>query len=198
MTEQQPTEHVEFSDQDEKDLASLGITTGEEPNFHTILEVWLKVLEPAHDELGARVTPQYANRIVSTYQDIAFADMIAFRDRFYGKILELEEILKEIVASDPDALTYTSPEEDRAENSKHYRTALLEWQKRFLEWELAWETTDPLAGVELGAISECHNMFFGSMGLTAQLQNIQFEYTEQDQAAVQDALQAMRDGGDGE
>lgn len=195
---EQPTEHIEFSDKDEKDLASLGITTGDEPSFHTILEVWLKVLEPVHTELGAKVTPQYANRIVNTYSGVGFNDMNEFRNRFHSKIVELEEILKEVVATDPECLTYTSPEEDRAENSKHYRTLLLEWQKRFLEWELAWDTMAPDAAIEMGAIGEVHNFAFGATGLTAQLQNIQFQYTEQDQAEAHEALEAMRSGGDGE
>jgi hypothetical protein len=196
MTNDQPTEHIEFSDQDVEDLASLGVTAGDLPEFHPILEVWREVLKPARTESTAKVTPQYANRIVSSYRDIGFADMENFRDRFYAKIMALEDILLAEIDSDDQCLLPSTPEEDKKANSGHYRNLLLEWQKEFLRWELEWETTDPAAAVELGAIGETHKMIFGGDGITAFLQNIQFEFTEQQQAEIQAELQAMKDGGE--
>lgn len=193
------TESIEFSDEDREHLEAMGITDGETPSFHPVLHVWKAVLEPADKEINEKVTPQYAQRILATYRFIGFEDMNDFRDRFYSKIMRLREILLEIIASDDECLTYTTPEEDVEHNSKHYRTALLEWQKEFLRWELAWDTMDPAAAVELATIGEVHRMFFSDQGLTAQLQMIQFQYTEQDQAEVQAELRSLsEEGGDGE
>lgn len=192
----QPTESVEFTDKDAADLESLGITTGDEPSFHTILEVWQKVIEPARTEQHEKVTPQYASRIVSKYPEVHYGDMIVFKDLFYAKIIELLEILEDVIASDPKALSWTTAEEDREHNSKHYRKLLLEWQKHFLAWELEWETTDPFAAVKLAAIGEVHHFFFSETGISAHLQNIQFQYTEQDQAEVATELEAMRGTGE--
>lgn len=198
MTDDQPTsEHIDFTDQDVEDLRSLGVTTGDEPQFHPILEVWREVLKPAHTERDGKVTPQYANKIVSGYHGIEFVDMNVFRDRYYSKVIDLEKILHEVIESDDQCLLASTPEEDREMNSKHYRTVLLEWQKQFLTWELEWDTTDPLAGVEMGSVAEVHKMFFSEMGIVAYLQNIQFQFTEQDQAEIAEALQALKDG-DGE
>lgn len=199
MTDDQPiSEHIEFSDEDIADLRAMGVTEGDAPEFHPILEVWREVLKPAREEIDARITPQYANRIVSTYRDIAFGDMEQFRDIFYSRIMELDDILRAEIDSDEECLIPRSPEEDKAANSGHYRNLLLEWQKAFLRWELAWDCTDPLAAVNIATIGEVHKMFFGETGITAFLQNIQFEFTEQDQADVQAALQALKNGGDGE
>lgn len=198
MSDQPISEHIEFSDEDIADLRSMGVTEGDLPDFHPILEVWREVLKPARAEATAKVTPQYAGRITASYKGIDFGDMEVFRDRFYGKIMELEDILLAVIDSDDQCLLAATPEEDREANSKHYRTLLLEWQKQFLAWELAWETTDPFAAVEMGAIGEVHKMIFGDQGITAFLQNIQFQFTEQDQAEIATALQAMKDGGDSE
>lgn len=198
MSNDKPSEHIEFSDKDREDLAALGVTTGDEPQFHPILQVFREVLKPARSEKDTKVTPQYANRIVQSYKGIDFADMNLFRDTYYDKIIELEEILLEVIASDDQCLLPTTPEEDKAENSKHYKTLLLEWQKAFMRWEVEWDTAAPDAAVQLGAIGEVHKMFFSQDGITAYLQNIQFEFTEQDQAEVQAELEAIRTGGDGE
>jgi hypothetical protein len=187
-------EDVELTTQDQMDLAALGVTTGDEPEFHPILESWRELLKPAKDEADAKITPQYANRIVQTYSDITFSEMNHFRDLYYARILELEQVLLDVIASDDQCLLVTSPEEDKEKNSRHYKTLLLEWQKHFLLWELSWDTMDEDAGVQIGVFGELHKMFFGDVSVTAHLQNIQFEFTDQDRAEVAVALQEVKDG----
>lgn len=185
-----------LSDQDREDLASLeehGIAVPE-ATFHPILMVWREILKPARDELDSRITPQWASRIVATYRDVAYSDMGSMRDRYYGKVIELLEILEAEIATDDECLTYTTPEEDVAENSQHYKNLLRDWQLRFLSWELAWDFADPRAGVELAAISEVHKAFFGETGVTQYLDNIRFEYTEADQQELAEALNALKEG----
>lgn len=187
-------ETIELSDQDREDLAKLdeGVDLPEEPTFHTVLEVWREVLRPARDELGKKITPQWASRIVSSYQDVGFNDMPEMRDRYYGKIIELLEILEAEIATDDECLRYTTPEEDVVENREHYMNVLRDWQLRFLQWELDWECTDKQAGVELAAVSEVHKAFFGQTGLTQFLENIRLEVTEDDQNKLAAALADLR------
>jgi hypothetical protein len=167
---------------------------GEMPPFNPVLRVWREVLAPAAGEADAKVTPQWANRMVTSFQGLEYGQMNVFRDRYFGKILELAALLNEEIDSDEDCLTYHSPEEDVEHNSGHYRNLLTSWQLAILGWEMAWETTDEYAAVELAAISEVHKMFFGPTGITAYLDNIKFEYTEADQQQLAWALQELKDG----
>lgn len=183
--------------QDEADLATLeehGIVAPEDITFHPILMVWREILKPARDELDARITPQWASRIVASYRDVAYADMPMMRDLYYGKIIELLEILDAEIATDDECLKYTSPEEDVEHNSRHYKNLLRDWQMRFLSWEMAWDCTSGVAGVELAAISEVHKAFFGETGVTQYLDNIKFQYTEADQRELADALEVLKEG----
>jgi hypothetical protein len=170
------------------------------PSFHTILEVWAKVLEPAQVEAEAHITPQWASRICAKYAEMRFADMPEFRDRYFAKIAELETILLEIIASDDEALNQTTAEEDAQYNSDRYISVLTLWQIAVLGWELDWNCESDYAGAELAAISEVHSMFFGDMGLTALLDQINFEFTDMHRDALALALQSFKDSreGDGE
>lgn len=187
---------IELSERDKADLDALGTYSedGEMPSFHTVLEVWREVLKPAAEEGAKKPTPQWCNRMVSTYTGLRFADMYELRDRYFGKIDELLEILKFEISTDPDCLSYATPEEDATENSAHYKNLLLSWQQAVLQWELDWDCTDEGAEVELAAVSEVHKMFFGQTGLTAFLDNIKFEYTEADQQQLAEALQEQQRG----
>lgn len=183
---------LRMSEQDEADLELLA--NGEKPAYHTVLEVWREVLKPAADEATKKVHPAWASRITGQFPSIAFADMNVFRDRYYGKIIELADLLHDVIESDDECLNYETPEEDVEHNSHHYRELLFQWQARILLWEQQWDCTDGWAAVELGAISEVHKMFFSQTGITAFLDNIKFEYTERDQAEVQARLAAIKEG----
>ena len=189
------TENIEITDEE---LAAFvgneGLEDGEAPPYHPILRVWREVLSPAREELDAKVTPQWASRIVTTHTGLTFGDMEKFRDSYFGKIVELLEILELEIESDDECLSYATPEEDVEHNGDHYRNLLLTWQMAFLQWELDWETTAPDAAVELAAISEVHKMFFGQTGVTAFLDNIKFEFTEADQQLVAEALEELKEG----
>ena len=183
---------VEFTEQDQADVAKL-LGGGEEPSFHTVLEVWREVLVPAKAEAGARIEPQWANRITSSYREIDFADMVEYRDRYFGKILELATILDLEIASDDQCLDYETPEDDAAENEAHYKNLVLLWQMAFQQWELDWDCTAEHAAVELAAISEVHKMFLGQQGLVAYLDQIPFSFTEADQEQLGEALHLHRE-----
>lgn len=184
---------IEFSEQDQADLAALGVTTGDAPEYHTLLEVWKRVLEPAKDELAARVSPQYANRIASSYREIAFADMNEYRDRYLEKVLTFERILLDEIATDADCLSYSDPADDAAENRSHYHNILMQWNLQLLQWEMEWECDKPYAAVEFATLGEVHKMFFGEQGITAHLEVIGFEFSDADQALLAEAINEFRE-----
>jgi hypothetical protein len=188
-----PVESIEMSEKDEADLKAL-LEGSVEPDFHTVLEVWREVLKNGPELAKEKVTPQWATKIVSQYSGIGFVDMEDVQTRYFGKIAELANILDIEIKSDKDCLTYTTFEDDKIENAHHYKNLLRDWQLTFLQWELDWETVSHDAAIELCAISEVHKMFFGPTGLTAYLDNIQFEFTEQDQQDLAEALLELRDG----
>lgn len=188
----QPEERIEFSDKDQHDLDTL-LAESKPPEFHPILQIWREVLAPAEKLQHEKVTPQYATRMVSAYPGLTYDVIVDLQSMYYSKLMQLAGILEAEIGTDPDCLTYGSPEEDVEYNSAHYKRILIDWQKAFLVWEIEWDCTSYNAAVELAAISETHKMFFSQTGLTAFLDNIKFVYSEADQKVQAEALNALRD-----
>ena len=166
--------------------------------YNSILRIWAEVLKPAEQERLKKITPQWANRICNTYREINFADVPKFRDHYFDKVLELANILDLEIATDDECLNVTTPEEDVQHNTFHYLNVLIDWQKALLSWELAWDCSDACAAVELAAISEVHRMFFDQNGLTALLDQIKFEMTDDHRDLLAASLQEMRDAQEGQ
>ena len=187
---------LELTEQDQADLDTMWAEPSgehhEPPAYHTLLEVWREVLRPIDDERTKPPTAQWCSRTISAYQGIGFADMYKFRDCYFDSLQELREILLEEISSDPECLTWASPEEDVEHNGHHYLNLLLQWQLTIQEWELAWDCTDVDAAIKLGAIGEVYKLVFGQTGITAYLDNIRFEFTESDQELISSALQDLR------
>lgn len=162
--------------------------------YHAILEIWREVLKTGKTERHNKITPQWANRICSSYREINFADMPRFKDSYFDKIEELATILDIEIESDDECLNVISAEEDVLNNGSHYMGLLIEWQKAFLMWELAWNCEDGWAPAELAAISEVHRMFFDTQGLTALLDQIQFQVTDSDRELLAGILQELKEG----
>lgn len=208
------TPEQELTEQDQADLADLyaepsggsevGAGLGRDllpdtpPEYHTILEVWDKVLEPAKTDKLKKISPAWAQRICSAYQGMRFKDMDEYRNLYFDRIIDLHNIVKGEIASDPECLEWRTPETDVEHNSVHYKNILMNWQKQILQWELDWNNNAALAHVDIAAISEVHKMFFSETGLTAFLDNIKFEYTEADQAQLVEVLEEMKAGVNGE
>lgn len=181
----------EVTDESIQDFIARG---GEAPSFHPILKVWSEVLSNADGELNAPITPQWASRITASYRELNFADMPAFRDALFSKLVRYREIVDAVIAADDECLNLHTPEEDLEHNAGHYRDILLDWQLELLGWEMAWECTSPNAATELASLSELHKMIFGEVGITAFLDNIKFQLDQADQDAMAEALQAKKEG----
>lgn len=163
--------------------------------YHTILEVWSKVLEP---NAKLRMTPQWANRIISTYNGLSFHDMGSFKDRFTSKVEQLADILRTVIEEDEEALKRVTSEEDATLNHHHYMTVLFAWQQAILMWELEWEWAGASAAAELAAISEVHKMFFAQEGLASLLDQIGFQFDDTDREALAAMLEETRAGVEGQ
>lgn len=192
------TESHELSPDDVADLAKLyaepdAVEPGDEPSYHTILEVWRAALEPSTRAAAEPVTPRYALKILGKYEGLTFADVQEVHDLYFAKIEDLKEILADEIASDPEALSHVEMELDKVENRHHYLQLLTLWQQAVLQWELEWDTTSPTAAVELAAAGEVSEIIFGSGGLVGQLEAIGFEFDEEDQAAIAEVLVEQRD-----
>lgn len=160
--------------------------------YHSILEVWRAVLAPAEAERGSRITPQWANRIVTSYREIGFKDMLRFRDMYFDRILELLIILDDEIALDDECLNVTNAEEDVEQNTVHYLNILFNWQKCILSHELAWRPDHEDAPIVIGVLSEVHKMFFETTGLTGLLDQINFEFTDDDRQLLASELDDMK------
>lgn len=190
----EPVESIELSTQDIEDLEALGIKPdGQEIEYHTILEVWESVLGNAPEAAKGKVTPQWAMKIISEYPQIKFADMKEMHRRYFDMHIRLGEILSEVIAKNPKAKSFTNAAEDIENNKPLYIQLLTEWQKAILGWELDWDCEDPHAAVELAAIAEVHKFFFGPVGITGHLDAIKFEFTQDDQEALQAELEELKE-----
>lgn len=167
------------------------IAEANKAEYHTILEVWREVLKPAASERVKRITPQWATRIVNSYSRISYYDMPAFRDLYFGKILHLATLLEDEIATDDECLNLTSAEEDAEHNSNHYLNVLFAWQMQFMQWEIEWDSTSSEAALEVAALAEVHKMFFDPQGITALLDQINFQFTDTDRDTLGELLAGL-------
>lgn len=174
------------------------ISDANQAPYHTILEVWREVLKPADAESRKRITPQWATRVIASYSGLTYADMPAFRDYYFTSIIALGWILNEEIAEDDECLKHTTPEDDLQHNNHHYLNVLINWQRQFMQWELEWEPTAHNAAIQVAALGEVHKMFFDPQGLTALLDQIDFQFTDDDRDLLASSLKDMIEEGGGE
>jgi hypothetical protein len=165
------------------------VDQAKEARYHTVLEMWQKVIEAAGTGDNRRITPQWATRIAGSYFEISYRDLPAFRDEYFEKIAELLATLVEETADDDEALQATSPEEDLERNAHHYLNLLVTWQQQILTWELQWKPTLPDAAIQLAAIGETMRLFFGDNGLTGLLDVIGFQFTDDHREMLAEILE---------
>jgi hypothetical protein len=178
-------EIVEFpvqADEEERDQVS----------YHAILEVWRELLKGAGPNDAAGVTPHWANRMVSEYRHLTFADTEKLHRLYYDRIARLASLLDDIIDANPNCLKVSKPDEDREQNDALYKQVLTDWQKEIVHWEMQWSPISPLAAVEIASMGEIHKAFFGQTGLTQHLENIRLDFTDADSEALAAELNEIR------
>lgn len=182
------TEHVEEAELTVEDI----INDAEQAPFNPVLKIWLEVLDASKQVRREKINPQWALRVCTSHTGMTFKDMPAYRDVYYAKIDELTEALRSEIDDDDECFNVTSAEEDAENNSVHYLNVLFTWQKQILGWELDWDCTADDAAVELAAIVEVHKMFFGEVGLTSLLDQINFEFPDTVQEQLMLELEELK------
>ncbi len=174
--------------------------------YHTLLETWRAVLEPAGtgEMVKDPISPQWAVKMVTTYPGVGFTDVEAIHHGVFALAAELAELLDNEIKTDDECLKKATAEEDATENAQHYKDILAAWQIHMIQEELTWHPSHKDAAVQLAVLSEVQQMFLGEMGLAAHLDQIGFEFNDDDKAELQAHLTSARDmvlsglGGDDE
>ena len=78
-----PIEAIEF-DEIPDDASEI---TNDRVQYHPLLEVWRALLKPARENMRHDpITPQWATKIVSTYQDISYPDTVEVHARLFALV----------------------------------------------------------------------------------------------------------------
>jgi hypothetical protein len=156
--------------------------------FYPILKVWQKILESAPKVEAEGITFRWATGICAQYQQMTFERMPEFARRYYAKLEEMRELLQLEVDSDDECFSPVDAEEDVKINGSKYKSLVIGWQVRLVEWERAWDCLHPNAPEECAASSEVYKFFFADEQLVSHLTRIGFKFTESDQEDLMTAL----------
>lgn len=157
------------------------------PREYTLLETWWEVLSNVDAMKGRRISMEDALQTLNNHPYLKLFDVPLHTDSFYSFLSEAFEALNYEIQSDPECLSRA--ENDAEENRAHYLNLLINWGKIARKREEAWNVADPAAGPQLSGHIEAASFLMGSKGLLAHLGEIDFEYTEEDAAMVNAAIQ---------
>lgn len=175
----------------EEDLAAIqaSLSEGVLPTLqHTILEIWLEVTQHAEGEIGVRLGPADAGRLMHAWPRLELSDMRTYWDLYHRHITEMRDLLVDLVAQDKAALEHV--EDDAEYNHDTYIEVMFAWQDRIQQWDDSWEIDGPRAYAELAAMSDAAQFFIGQEGLLNYLREPQvgFEYSEEERASVNERI----------
>lgn len=189
-------ENTTLSDQDIADLESLGLTDEQAASSRTILEIWQAHLAPADEAMTERITPGYANKIVSTWPKLSYQDTGLYHKLFHDRVIELRSVLDEVIEAHreeyPDAFEHV--EDDGEYNESAYLEVIYRWQARIQEWEHNWEVTGPISHIEVAVIADVTSFFVGQMGIVQFLDNVGFRFDAELQNHVRQRLTEHLEG----
>ena len=129
---------------------------------------------------------QVANHVVSNHAQIKIQEVPKYMKLYHGYLKDMRDILTAEIDSDKKCFKHI--EEDAEENKAHYLNLLINWQRQIREWEQEWKAASPTAHLTLAAVTDVHGFVLGSNGLVAHLDEINFDYNEDDAKLVADAV----------
>mgnify|MGYP000909715281 CR=1 FL=1 len=130
MTEQLIEETIELGEVDEADLAKLyaggdgegGEEEGGEPEYHTIMEVWQRLLtDGIASEADDKPGLVWTGRMLASYQGLEWYDGYAIRDAYFTKLQQALDVVNLEISYEPSALTVISAADDAAANAERAR-----------------------------------------------------------------------------
>ena len=155
---------------------------------HTLLEIWAAVLSNIEHVEAQPVSMQMAARITSVYPQIKVQECGLYMTCYHSALRELRSILLDEIESDPDCFKYA--EDDAVKNRHHYLNLLTQWQLQVQQWDKEWDCTELEAHIWLAAYADAGTFVLGKEGLVAHLDQINFEFTDEDAAGIYAVLSA--------
>lgn len=171
----------------------VSITDAPEASYNSMLKVFEAIFNGIDTERDERITPVWANRMISLYPQMTFKDLPAFHERYFNKLEELRNILRMEIEAAGDDIEVDSSEEDIENNSARFLNLLLQWQVTLQQWDLDWRVDSEDAVVEMAAASECFKFLFGQTGITQFFSDIEFTLSDEDQKMIGDAILEARE-----
>lgn len=187
------SENHELTESDRQDLEAMGIDpdTGEaaEPTRRTLLEIWQEVLANVEKSKATAIPMNVAHKVVASWPKLSYQDTVRYHELYHDHLLELREVLNDLIARDPAALSFTGEGEDLEANGHHYQDLLVSWNLVLEHAEMEWRAEQEDSHIRVAAIVDARHFFFASDGLTGHLDSIGFQLSDEDFMA---ALQAAR------
>ena len=152
-----------------------------------LLVIWRELLSNIDTERNARITLAQAQKITSTWPQLEYGDVPAYLDMYYEFLQEMRGIVLAELDSDPKAEEQFG-DDDAVENRQHYINILFNWNLATSRWEKQWNTTAHNAAIGVAAIVDAHSFFLSQTGLVAHLNEIGFQFTEEDSAKLAQEL----------
>lgn len=160
--------------------------SGAEPQPRTLLEVWRVILSGLEKHEKAHITMEVADQIVNAHPRLRIQDVPTYHRMYFYCLREFRSVLLAEIESDPECLTRA--ENDAEENAHHYLNLLIIWQQLLHQWDEEWECSSTDAHIEMAAIGSAANFILGENGLAGHLDAINFDYSDEDAAAVGAAI----------
>ena len=157
-----------------------------EPKKHTLLEVWTEILSNIEDSEDRPVSTGDAVKLLRSWPGLTYQDIPAYIAGYHSNLKQLRAILLSEYENDKNAFKFV--EDDATRNKTHYLNLLANWQIQVSLWEQGWNPAQNDAAIWAAAFNDAANFVIGQSGLVAHLDSINFEYTEDDAAAVQEAI----------
>jgi hypothetical protein len=167
-------------------------SAAEEPEYHAVLKVWEHMLDPANQRRNSLPTADWCAIMVARWPFLKFADCTVVQREYFAIFDIGREILAQIKLDNAEAFEITSRDED-VENKELYVFFLEEMQRALLVYQSEWSNEDPEAGAKMAALGEAQQGLLGKDGLASYLGVIGLPYTEEEQAAMDQELQAFRE-----
>lgn len=194
MTEN--TTPLEMTEQDKLDLASINVGyEGEDtpaPTKRTLLELWNEIFSSLEANEAEKIDPATASRVVSVWPQLKIQEVARYHEIYYARLRELRTILHILIEAHPKALENT--EDDAEKNGDLYTELLIDWQVCLQEWQQEWTCTDAEAHIILAAEADALNFTVGAHGLANHLSEIGFDFSDERQARIVEALEDAKAG----
>ena len=138
---------------------------------HTLLKMWSEVLGNIDTERDAKVRPQVALGLLSTWPILELEDITEYIRIYYSMLDDYRNVVTAAAKAHPEALEIHG-EGDAVENRDLYLTLAGRWQQVQNRHEDSWTVDMEGSASWIAALSDTTNFVLGPTGLIAHLDQI--------------------------